>query len=130
MNPPDDRIWSANFVAAVHALSQGQLRKAFPELTPTEAARWEQELAPLRDPCGCSEAAIGLLFGAVTGGAALGLPVLFSFTWWQATAGVVVIAIAGLLVGKSVGVSRGRRRFRAAVAQLHGELASRLRVAN
>jgi hypothetical protein len=103
---------------ALLELPPGHLRTAFPELSPEEARRWEREFAPLRKPCGCSEAALGLI--AALGLALLAhyfLPGLLPASWTAFLVTLGASASAGFFIGKSLGIARGRRRYLDAVSR-------------
>lgn len=113
----------SELAAALQSLPAGNLRMAFPELSTDEAQRWEREFAPLRHPCGCQAAALGLIVSVGLGGLAYyAAPTLRSASWTAFLVSLGACAIAGLLAGKSLGIARARRRYLRLVSRFHDEV--------
>ena len=97
---------------------------AMPCLSIRERTQWEETLNTLARECGCSLGGGTALTGiAVSLGAefAHGPPRLAALGPLTARVLVVAVALGGL--GKTLGVIRARRQFRAACAQLRNQIA-------
>lgn len=102
-----------------------------PELTAAERLEWESRLTVLYNECGCHAGKVGLV-GAI--------PVLVAMFLWSPAGiapleprGVVLtlsLPLGGAVLGKAVGLTRGRIRLRRAIsdlaALLHERSAARL----
>jgi hypothetical protein len=104
----------------------GSLLLDLPLLNPSESKHWQAELNKLLNPCGCGEAAAGLLISIAI---LLTVGVIFWHTCkgapFQSSALGLTLSVVSIAAGKMYGKLRGRRRLAASIAQLQALLKHR-----
>lgn len=112
-----DQLWGI----VRHDRTIRRIKLDLPELPHDQQALTEHRLAQLARPCGCTEGAIAML---------IALPVAYAvFRWgWppDTTFGLrfssaMALAVAACLIGKGIGIYRGRRALQRYVQRIFAE---------
>lgn len=100
-----------------------------PELTAAERLEWESRLTALYNECGCHAGMVGLL-GAIAVLVAIFASAGIAPLEPRGVALTLILPMGGAVLGKAVGLTRGRIRLRRAIsalaALLHERSAARL----
>jgi hypothetical protein len=99
-------------------MGQRQIKVNLPVLDPAQSAQLQDRLARLASPCGCTEGAIGLLLALLPAGYLWLVALPPEWSGWQHGILALGFAITGSLIGKAIGILRGRRKLAAEIFAL------------